>query len=235
MSTTPGAPSPSLTFEVIGSSESTLTLSDFRLIVAGYTGRDEAAVQEHIRELAAIGVPAPDSVPTFYDLDPALATQAAAVTVEGGNTSGEVEPVLVRAGGRLYLGVGSDHTDRDIERDSVELSKAACVKPLSRSLIELPAGLDWDSVGAQSTVDGRQYQQGSLRSLRIPTDVLALFDERSGDTVGDLVMFGGTLPVIGGEFIPGSDWSVLLALPGGELIDHSYRVTSGVKKESAER
>lgn len=36
------------------------------LIVAGWTGRDEAALRHHIEELAAIGVPRPSSVPVFY-------------------------------------------------------------------------------------------------------------------------------------------------------------------------
>ncbi len=36
------------------------------LVVAGWTGRDEAALQRHIEELAAIGVPRPSSVPVFY-------------------------------------------------------------------------------------------------------------------------------------------------------------------------
>ena len=34
-----------------------------RLVVAGWTGRDEAAVRHHIDELAALGVPAPSKSP----------------------------------------------------------------------------------------------------------------------------------------------------------------------------
>jgi len=36
------------------------------LVIAGWTGRDPAAVQHHIDELAALGVPAPSTVPLFY-------------------------------------------------------------------------------------------------------------------------------------------------------------------------
>ena len=42
------------------------------LIMAGWTGRDRAAVDHHIAELAALGVPGPTRIPTFYRLDPAL-------------------------------------------------------------------------------------------------------------------------------------------------------------------
>ncbi len=35
------------------------------LVIAGWAGRDEAAIQHHIHELAAIGVPPPSSVPVL--------------------------------------------------------------------------------------------------------------------------------------------------------------------------
>src|ERR1700709_2634547 len=105
---TPAARS-SLTLQVLGTDE-VLRLDGFRAIVAGYTGRDEKSVRTHIDELAAIGVPAPPEDPTLYPVDAGLITTAADVSVAGDYTSGEVEPVLVRAGGTWYLGVGSDHT-----------------------------------------------------------------------------------------------------------------------------
>jgi hypothetical protein len=43
-----------------------ITVTPAMLIVAGWTGRDEAALRHHIEELAAIGVPRPSSVPVFY-------------------------------------------------------------------------------------------------------------------------------------------------------------------------
>jgi hypothetical protein len=213
-----------LTFDVIGSTEQ-LTLTDYTLVIAGFTGRNQAEVQHHIDELVAIGVPAPDTVPSFYLLDSSLATSAAEVTVDGDNTSGEVEPVLIRHGGRLYLSVGSDHTDRDIERDSIAKSKAACPKPVASSVFALPEkaeDFDWDSVTATSTVDGKQYQTGTLKSLRLPTDVLALYTENSGNVDGDVLLFGGTLPLLGGEFIPGTEWRIALGLPNSIELAHAY-------------
>ncbi|MEV0072580.1 DUF2848 family protein [Amycolatopsis sp. NPDC050768] len=209
-----------LTFTVAGTGE-TVAVADFDLVVAGYTGRDEAAVKHHIDELAAIGVPPPDSVPAFYELDAALATQAAAISVDGTNTSGEVEPVLVRAGGKLYLTVGSDHTDRDIETSSVKDSKAACPKPLGTTVIPVD-NPDWDAIVAESTVDGVRYQLGPLSALRIPTDVLDLL---GGSAERDLVMFCGTLTLLDGKFVPGKAWTLSLALPGGPELTHAYSVS----------
>jgi hypothetical protein len=212
----------SLVLAVAGTDE-TLTLTDFELVVAGYTGRDEAAVREHIEELAAIGVPEPESVPAFYPLDPALAVVADEITVTGAGTSGEVEPLLVRSGGRLYLGVASDHTDRDLERTTVAGSKAACPKPVGPTVVPLDPDLDWDSVVIRSTVDGRPYQDGTLKALRIPTDVLALHTA-AGDTGRDIVMLGGTVPVIGGDFVMGTAWAMTLQPAGGPALHLRYRV-----------
>jgi hypothetical protein len=224
---TPAGTAKSLVFDLAGTGEK-LLLADFDLVVAGYTGRDEQSVKRHIDELAAIGVPPPDSVPAFYELDASLATQERQVPVAGSNTSGEVEPVLVRSSGRLYLTVGSDHTDRDIERSSVADSKAACPKPLSTTLVALGEAhsLDWDAIEARCTVDGVVYQQGSLSALRIPTDVLSLYEAYRGSSDRDLVMYCGTLPLIDGRFVAGRDWTLSLTLPGGVRIDHAYSALS---------
>ena len=39
-----------------------------QLVIAGWTGRDAAAIQHHIDELQAIGVPPPSSVPLYYQI-----------------------------------------------------------------------------------------------------------------------------------------------------------------------
>src|SRR5213594_4870734 len=79
------------------------------LIIAGWTGRDKAAVEHHIAELAAIGVKRPRVVPCFYRVGANLLTTSGEVEVAGENSSGEIEFVLVSAPGALYVGVGSDH------------------------------------------------------------------------------------------------------------------------------
>ncbi|MFJ5900842.1 DUF2848 family protein [Streptomyces sp. NPDC093064] len=103
-----------------------VTVAPTHLVVAGYTGRDLTAVRHHIEELAAIGVPEPDKIPAFYELDANLLSTNHEIEVDGTATSGEVEPVLIRANGRYYLTVGSDHTYRKLERFDIHASKAAC-------------------------------------------------------------------------------------------------------------
>jgi len=208
---------------VLGSREQIVVAPD-RLIVAGYTARDTAAVEHHIAELAAIGVPRPATVPAFYDLDAALLTTDGVVEVDGPTTSGEVEPVVIRHGGRFYLGVGSDHTDRDLERTDIALSKAACPKPIGHQVVELGSDLssvDWDDLLADSSVDDWPYQKGSVGTLRHPAELLDRLPDDLDDG-GDLVLFCGTFPLLGGDFVYGAYWRIHLEIPGGTVLTHSY-------------
>jgi len=198
-----------------------------RLIIAGYTGRNEAAVAAHIAELAAIGIPPPASVPAFFVLDPNLVTSDPVVVISGSNTSGEVEPVLIRHKGRHYLGVGSDHTDRDIERSDIAASKAACPKPVGHRVIALPddlAMLDWDAIDVESDVDGEPYQRGSLAAMRTPTDLLARMTATLGEVDDDLVIFCGTVPLLTGGFRAGRHWRIQLTLNSSTALIHTYEV-----------
>jgi hypothetical protein len=212
-----------LAFEVLGTGQ-TLQLDGYQAVVAGYTGRDEAAVRHHIEELAAIGVPEPPQVPMFYAVDASTVTTAGTAEVTAGNTSGEVEPVLVRHQGRWYLGVGSDHTDRDLETEDVGESKRVCPKPVAPQVVAVPewTAFDWDAVRISSRVDGAAYQDGRLQGLRRPDELLRLLRERGADEGRDLVCFAGTLPLLTGEFVPGTDWGLDLTLPDGRTISHTY-------------
>jgi 4-hydroxyphenylacetate 3-monooxygenase len=219
----PPAKSP-LRLEVSGSAE-TLDITPARLIVAGYTGRDADAVAAHIAELAEIGVPEPPTVPAFYDLDPALLTTDAVVSVASPDSSGEVEPVIIRHGGRHYLAVGSDHTDRELEKTDIAGSKAACPKPIGETVLALPDDLsefDFDAILATNEVDGEAYQRGALVALRTPADLLARLAGALPDTDGDVVVFGGTLPLLTGRFVFGRNWNLRLELGDGTVLAHTY-------------
>ncbi|MEE6295296.1 DUF2848 family protein [Georgenia wangjunii] len=192
-----------------------------RVVVAGYTARDEAQVRHHIEELARIGVAPPANVPEYYPMPPGSVVFGDEVVVEGERTSGEVEPVLVRLDGEIYLAVGSDHTDREHEAVSVAESKARCPKPLSTSALRLaPGELDevWDVVELVATVDGAAYQAGSAHALRPLTETLRLLEERTGlSPHEDLVLFGGTVALVSGEFVYGERWHLGLRTPDQTL------------------
>lgn len=169
-----------------------------RLIVAGWTGRDDAAVRHHIDELSALGVTPPSAVPLFYRASASLLTQAETIQVLGPDTSGEVEPLLIHWDGRLWLGLGSDHTDRELEAVSVAASKQACPKPVADQLwpFDAVAGhLDQLLLRCEISEAGTwvTYQDGPLLQIRPLGDLAA----RAGLSDGD-AMLCGTLGARGG-------------------------------------
>jgi hypothetical protein len=170
------------------------------LVIAGWTGRDEAAIRHHIEELAAIGVPRPSAVPLFYRVGAAQLTQTTSLQVLGPDSSGEVEPVIVALADGLWLGIGSDHTDRKAESISVALSKQLCGKVIGTELWRLDE-LDWDRLilRAHAEIDGKRvlYQEGPAAGIRSPDDLIRRYT--NADTLpAGTAMFCGTLGARGG-------------------------------------
>jgi uncharacterized protein DUF2848 len=166
------------------------------LIVAGWTGRDRAAVEAHIAELAAVGVQRPSSVPVFYRVSASRLTTSTSIEATPAS-SGEAEALLLRENGRLWVGVGSDHTDREVETYDVAVSKQMCDKPLAAELWPYEDVADhWDRLAVRSWVDEDVlYQEGTLDGLMHPVDLESMSDPDLDDGT---LMFCGTFPAIGG-------------------------------------
>jgi hypothetical protein len=147
------------------------TVAPSRLVIAGWTGRDAAAIAHHIEELEAIGVPRPSSVPLYYRVGANLLTQAPAIEALGAQSSGEAEPVLFFAAGEWWLTVGSDHTDRQVETYSVAVSKQMCAKPVATAAWrwrDVAAYQDELQLRSRILEDGQWvgYQQGGFAAIR---------------------------------------------------------------------
>jgi len=172
------------------------------LIVAGWTGRDEAALNHHIEELAAIGVPAPTTVPLFYRNAVNNVMQTGRLEVLGPDTSGEVEPIIVALADGLWVTVGSDHTDRKAETMGIALSKQLCGKVLGSTLWRFDEiAAHWDTIMIRShvTIGGQRvlYQEGPLAAIRRPEDLIRRYAGDKG-FVPDTIMMCGTLGAKGG-------------------------------------
>lgn len=172
------------------------------LIVAGWAGRDQHAIEHHIEELAAIGVPRPSSVPLFYRIGTGQLSQTTHLQVLGPDTSGEVEPVVLSLADGLWVAVGSDHTDRKAESAGVALSKQLCSKVVGTDLWRYDeVAPHWDSLilRAWATIDGQRvlYQEGAVSGLRSPADLMQRYSNAATLPPGSL-MFGGTIGAIGG-------------------------------------
>ncbi|WP_028605200.1 DUF2848 domain-containing protein [Ottowia thiooxydans] len=173
-----------------------------RFVIAGWTGRDAAAIQHHIDELAEIGVPRPSAVPLYYRASRGLLSQEASVEVLGVESSGEAEPVLFFSEGEWWLTVGSDHTDRKVEGYSVAVSKQMCPKPIAT------AAWRWSDVAARQDeielesriLEGGKwvtYQRGTLASIRPLASLRdGLLEQLGGVAATGYFLFCGTLGAI---------------------------------------
>ena len=173
------------------------------LVIAGWTGRNAEGVEKHLRELEAIGVPRPKSVPCFYRVSSALLTNDETLDVVGTETSGEVEVVLFSLEDGLWVGVGSDHTDRKTETFDISVSKQACGKPVGPKLWRYSevAG-HWDQLLLRSyAVDGSErqlYQEGKVTHMRAPEDLIRRYTNGKSVLPPSTAMFCGTLPALTG-------------------------------------
>jgi hypothetical protein len=171
------------------------------LVIAGWTGRDVAALEHHIEELKALGVMPPSKVPIYYRVAAHLLTQAPHVQVLGGDSSGEVEPVLIAAAGRLWVTIGADHTDRKVESYGIAVSKQMCAKPIGTVAWRFEeVEPHWDRLMLRSFVTeaGKRvmYQEGPLARIREPRGLIGGWTGNPRLPEG-VAMFLGTMPAIG--------------------------------------
>ncbi len=177
-------------------------LSVKKAIVAGWTGRDKAALEKHIRELEELGVPRPASTPIYYRVSASRITTATEIETIGEESSGEVEFVLTQWDGELWIGLGSDHTDRKAETYNVTVSKQMCEKPIASEFWAFAdVAPHWDQLVMRSFIEegGARilYQEGSVTAMQDPLALIKGYEGKASLDEGAL-MFCGTFAAKGG-------------------------------------
>lgn len=173
------------------------------LVIAGWTGRDREAMEKHIAGLEALGVTRPAKTPIFYRGAVSLLTMDESLQVLGTSSSGEVEFFVLKLDDGLWIGLGSDHTDRSVETFDIATSKQICAKPIGATLWRLDEVAEhWDRLMLGSSIleDGEMvdYQSGTVAAMRPPRELIDRYaSDNDGFAVGTL-MFCGTLAAIGG-------------------------------------
>ncbi|HEX9247464.1 MAG TPA: DUF2848 family protein [bacterium] len=199
------------------------------ILNGGWTGRDMAAVRAHVEEMRALGVPAPTEVPIVFPVARAMLTQGDRVEIYSPQSSGEVEYVLVATRERVAVTVGSDHTDREVEATSIELSKRICPNVMARG--------GWDYAEVRDHADDlvlrawvreqgawHLYQEAPVGALLPPDYWLGRLRGRLPPS-GAVVLFSGTIPTRGGALRYGDGFRVGLEDPRlGRSIVHEYDV-----------
>ena len=172
------------------------------MIIAGMTGRNTAAVQAHIDELAELDIEPPSTIPIYYRASASLLTTAERIQVIGPDSSGEVEAMLLGTPEGMLIAVASDHTDRRVEAYSIAVSKQMCAKPLSRDLwryVDVADGWDDIELICDRIVDGEHhpYQRGTLGAIRKPEDLIAGYFDGARELPSGVAMFTGTIATLG--------------------------------------
>ena len=192
-----------LTFTVDARGTTTpLTLPIDQAVIAGWTGRDPVARDKHIAELEALGIKRPVTTPIYYRVSARRLTQEDSIEVCGSDSSGEVEFVLIGWQGRIFVGLGSDHTDRKVESYGVTVSKQMCDKPVAPVLWDFEeVAAHWDRMILRSYawIKGKRelYQEGTLDAM-LPVSELIKRGFEDGKLPDGCAMFGGTFAAKGG-------------------------------------
>ncbi|MEC7488036.1 MAG: DUF2848 domain-containing protein [Pseudomonadota bacterium] len=201
------------------------------LVVAGWTGRNVDALEEHIAELEKLGVPRPSSVPCFYRISIENFTNSDEIQVMGKTSSGEVEFILIGTDEGMLIGVGSDHTDRDVETYSVPVSKQMCPKPVSNAVWryeDVAPHFDKLLLRAWVTENGHKslYQDGGVNVMRSPEELIGLYLPGHDKLPPGTVMYCGTLAAIGG-IRPGERFDVKIEDPVlNQSISYGYEINT---------
>jgi hypothetical protein len=188
---------PALQFNLVDHGPVSVNVSN--LVIAGWTGRDNAMVEHHIAELEAIGVKRPKTVPCFYRVAASLLSNDGAIQVPGTDSSGEAEFVLFSTEQGLLVGLGSDHTDRVVESYGVTVSKQMCAKPVTTELWRFAdVEAHWDELLMRTWRErnGERvlYQEGPVTRMLAPRDLISRYAPNGLPT--GTAMFCGTQPVL---------------------------------------
>lgn len=198
-----------------------------RLFNAGWAGSDRNAIDHHISELAALGVPAPKHVPTLFALGNHLLTTSRSIQVHGDSTSGEVEYVILKHRGELLVTVGSDHTDRRLETHSIPKAKNMCLNVMASEVWpyeEVRSHFDrlelacWVERGGEMAL----YQRDVCSALLPPAYWIKEISARVGAFSDRAVLFSGTIGTVSG-LVVGDAYEFRLTDPVlARTITHRY-------------
>ncbi len=190
-----------------------------KMLNAGFTGRDQAEVRHHLDELSAKGIEVPESTPTLYPVIPSALTAETSIDVYGEETTGEIEYVLfIKNEKEIYVGIGSDHTDRKLEELDIPRAKQITPNLISPVVWELSELIDhWDDLSMECSVQqGNKtilYQKGGLGLLMSPKELMEFVSQEIEGPLDNSVIFSGTVKMETDDFVFTDIFSGLLVDP----------------------
>ena len=220
----------SLRVEPVDGESVSRTVAVDRIANCGFTGRNDEEVRKHIEELEAEGITTPDEFPVVYPKPNHLLSTGGTIEVISGATSGEAEFALISDGEETYVGVGSDHTDRELEQQDIVLSKAVCPNIIGESIWRLSDVADhWDRLELRSWT-GRErdrYQEATLDAILSPEGLLDLIAEQTTAPPEGTAVFSGSVGTETDELVYSDVFAVELHDP---VLDRTLDVEYTVKE-----
>lgn len=219
-----------LKLTVDSESSEEITFEVKKMVNLGRTSRNPEDIIKHLEELKAEGITVSADIPSYNPkIKDRITTENKIQSLPNSKTSGEVEYVLLfTSDNDFYVTVGSDHTDRDLERYNVVLSKQICLNIISNKVwIYRDIKEQWDTLTMRSWVkegrDRKLYQEGNLGEMLRPEELILKMRERmTGDLTG-AVVFSGTFPIIGGKINYEPYFEIeLIDEAKGRTISHTY-------------
>lgn len=200
-----------------------------KVYVIGYAGRDMEKTQEHIDELEReLGVVPPKKIPTIFEVSKEMVTQDSNLKFVGEKTSGEAEYIILIQKEKVYITIGSDHTDRALESVNIFKSKQVCLKPIAKAIWDYEdIKGHWDTIRLTSSqvVDGKEikYQDDTLASILPVEKIIEELKRRIGD-IDNSIIYSGTVPLIGGFEFGSKFISKMIDEKSGKTINLDYEI-----------
>lgn len=212
------------------SGEKELNLDVKKLVNAGRSGRNEIIVKKHLDELRKAGSNVGDKFPKFWPkTSDRITTSNRFEVLPNTLSSGEVEYVLLIDKNTVYIGVGSDHTDRGIQKIDLVAAKEIYYNVLAPKVWLYEEVKEyWDDLLMSSWVEEEGeitlYQEGKLKEILSPERILEEVKTRIGNNFDGLVIFSGTHPTLNGNLSYSSYFEFELRdNKKNRVIRHSYR------------
>jgi hypothetical protein len=158
----------------------------------------------HIEELREEGIPAPEKTPTYFVKFTDKITQDETFeALDETDHSGEAEFAILIDSGGVYIGVGSDHTDRKLEVVDIPKAKQVYPNTIGKDLWRLEdVEKHWDNIILRSRVrvsgEEKILQEAPLSAMLPPGDLIGRVKELlvdPSDTKG-LVIYSGTVAAL---------------------------------------
>lgn len=171
----------------------------------GFTSKNREIIQAHIDEQLALGITTSQDIPHYFLCWPGLLNFENRLFVVGKDTSGEVEFTIVKGEDkRIYIGLISDHCDRQVSALKVTKSKQVCSRPVCRQLWLWEDVKDhWDQITlkAYQYVGTKKvlYQEGTMGDY-IPLPEIIDFAEGSMKRDRNYLVMSGTVATVSGYF-----------------------------------